>query len=654
MDQLTKFLASLAALAGAGSYQPLPPVGSQAGGQPVAPRVCTTGYVTDIYGRSGDVIDNLGMKCSDGTDLGTIGGAGGNPFAIRNADGFSTINVLPGNTMLNRNSYAYTLHQIAAIADDDTTIRTGNNPAPGQILTCPSGQKIVGFAGRSRQYVDSLTVLCGHRFARRPAFDQSALLKASYGIGYLKKNVLGIIRRSIGTSFIVNDQLFQGDPAPGLIKELSITYLDASGQQKTATFQEGRLIALSSLHSLDTQSAPLDERAIKNNAENPMPAYNYTKDAYTIQVRPNEIKFIRNNEPPILKGSPEFADLKNKMGTDTILDAAERGLNEPILFLQAAGFPIDMKGEDHQTALMKASAKGNAKAVKLLLSLGADPLARNQNGQTAVSLVSNEAVRKIFATYAKLQSAKHQQSLRGVAQKIISGETTVTGQEPAGQTIKEFNAAISQQPIVSQEVAKKMLFSATTNNRPDLVAAVINSKIHPDLDVKDSNDDNNTALMKAAINGYVDIADPLLKAGANANEKNKFGYTALSFAAKVGHARMVQNLIQAHADLNAVAQDGTTPLMLAIISGNGYPEIVRLLLNAGAHPNSRNSITKRTVLMEAAARNNMPVVQQLVAAGADVTLGSYDLAPDKHIFQGTVAAGEKERKERMAILSHID
>lgn len=129
------------------------PVGGS-GGSPVPARTCSSGYVTEIYGGAGQFVDRVGMKCSNGQDLGTMGGGGGAAYSFKNPRGFSGMDTRSGGA-------------VDAIKPLDTNGQSlgeagGNGGNPGS-LRCPQGQRIVGFAGRSGAYTDALQVSCAVR-----------------------------------------------------------------------------------------------------------------------------------------------------------------------------------------------------------------------------------------------------------------------------------------------------------------------------------------------------------------------------------------------------------------------------------------------------------------------------------------------------------
>eukprot|EP00397_Hematodinium_sp_SG-2012_P068637 GEMP01112619.1.p1 GENE.GEMP01112619.1~~GEMP01112619.1.p1 ORF type:complete len:109 (+),score=25.30 GEMP01112619.1:2-328(+) len=64
-------------------------------------------------------------------------------------------------------------------------------------------------------------------------------------------------------------------------------------------------------------------------------------------------------------------------------------------------------------------------------------------------------------------------------------------------------------------------------------------------DINRANDFDNTALILAAREGRVEIAETLIATGADINRTNIFWDTALAYATEYGHADIAQMLINA-------------------------------------------------------------------------------------------------------------
>jgi ankyrin repeat protein len=92
---------------------------------------------------------------------------------------------------------------------------------------------------------------------------------------------------------------------------------------------------------------------------------------------------------------------------------------------------------------------------------------------------------------------------------------------------------------------------------------------------------------------------------------------ALSAAAQAKDWALVQLLLDKGADVNAIATGGQTALFHAAAQGNA--EMVRVLLARGAHVDKRGLLQPLTPIMAAVGGVHEPVVEQLIAAKADLS-----------------------------------
>jgi uncharacterized protein len=85
----------------------------------------------------------------------------------------------------------------------------------------------------------------------------------------------------------------------------------------------------------------------------------------------------------------------------------------------------------------------------------------------------------------------------------------------------------------------------------------------------------------------------LLSAGAdpNAQDSSKYGYTPLIYAASLGQTEKARVLFDCGAEVNATNKAGQTALHLAVY----HPEIIPLLLSAGANPSVRDDYRETPV-----------------------------------------------------------
>ena len=110
----------------------------------------------------------------------------------------------------------------------------------------------------------------------------------------------------------------------------------------------------------------------------------------------------------------------------------------------------------------------------------------------------------------------------------------------------------------------------------------------PALKVDQTNPQGETALMLAAIKGYLDLARALVAKDADVN---KTGWTPLHYAASgTGDQQpaMLALLLEQHAYIDAGSPNGSTPLMLAAQYGTRASAL--LLLEEGADPTIKNQL----------------------------------------------------------------
>lgn len=123
-------------------------------------------------------------------------------------------------------------------------------------------------------------------------------------------------------------------------------------------------------------------------------------------------------------------------------------------------------------------------------------------------------------------------------------------------------------------------------------------------------------LTAAAAAGNVDEIRRLVAAGTSPNALDESGQTALGVAARAGQVAAIAALVEAGADVNLIDQRTTRwpPLVHALHKRQN--EAALALLAAGAQPDPVLWAGARP-LMFAAAYGDLPLVQELLARGAD-------------------------------------
>ena len=130
----------------------------------------------------------------------------------------------------------------------------------------------------------------------------------------------------------------------------------------------------------------------------------------------------------------------------------------------------------------------------------------------------------------------------------------------------------------------------------------------PKTDVNILNAKDESLLMLAALKGHQQLAEKLVKRGADVN---KTGWAPLHYAASAGNVPIIAMLIENSAYIDAESPNGTTPLMMAAMYGT--PEAVKLLLHEGADPTLKN-VQGLTALQFAERAVRPDAVEMLAAA----------------------------------------
>jgi uncharacterized protein len=274
--------------------------------------------------------------------------------------------------------------------------------------------------------------------------------------------------------------------------------------------------------------------------------------------------------------------------------------------------------------LVDAVVKGHVEMIEVLLHAGADLNQHDQLGRTALYVASEfgqvHTVRALLDASACIDgnargyhpTPLHVAASRGhtmIVQLLIDAGAEVDGGalHIIGHTSTPLQLALNAASAV-QETSLALLnaganvFADSTELGPPLVIAVkhrLENLVRILLDVpganvnqKPTSHDWLPALHTAVREGYGEIAEMLINAGASVNmEVSGDCPTPLHIAARCGHTTIAQMLIDAgaHVDSDAPRTIGrSTPLQVALNAASaacGYPveEAILVLLNAGAN-----------------------------------------------------------------------
>jgi uncharacterized protein len=118
----------------------------------------------------------------------------------------------------------------------------------------------------------------------------------------------------------------------------------------------------------------------------------------------------------------------------------------------------------------------------------------------------------------------------------------------------------------------------------------------------------------AVLNDRAKVDALLARDRSLVHARDRFGFTALHGVAGEHHSAMARLLIARGADVNARNDEGITPLHLA-----AWPEIVDVLIQAGAQLEARDKQSRTPLMVNAADPGKLDAMQALLRHGVDVS-----------------------------------
>lgn len=182
--------------------------------------------------------------------------------------------------------------------------------------------------------------------------------------------------------------------------------------------------------------------------------------------------------------------------------------------------------------------------------------------------------RLLAAILLLLAAAAARADLLGDMQQAVKGGNFEAVQEFLGRGF-DANATDAD--------GNSLLMLAVKEGHGDIARALVDAGAQVDA----RNRYGDTPLMLAALKGNKDLTLYLLDKGAALKQT---GWAPLLYASYNGHAEIAEILLRRGADPNERAPNGTTPLMLAAKSGSA--ELVDVLLRHGANPSLKNDDNK--------------------------------------------------------------
>uniref|UniRef100_A0A8C1VRE8 Ankyrin repeat and KH domain containing 1 n=1 Tax=Cyprinus carpio TaxID=7962 RepID=A0A8C1VRE8_CYPCA len=309
----------------------------------------------------------------------------------------------------------------------------------------------------------------------------------------------------------------------------------------------------------------------------------------------------------LLSSAADGADLRTvdpetQARLEALLEAA--GHLDMVRFLLEAGADQEHKTDEMHTALMEACMDGHVEVARLLLDSGAQVNMPADSFESPLTLAACGGHVELAALLIERGANLEEVNDEGYTPLM---EAAREGHEEMVALLLAQGANINAQTEETQETALTLACCGGFLEVADFLI-----KAGADIELGCS-----TPLMEAAQEGHLELVKYLLAAGANVHATTATGDTALTYACENGHTDVADVLLQTGADLEHESEGGRTPLMKAARAGHLCT--VQFLISKGANVNRATANNDHTVVSLACAGGHLAVVELLLAHGADPT-----------------------------------
>lgn len=302
-----------------------------------------------------------------------------------------------------------------------------------------------------------------------------------------------------------------------------------------------------------------------------------------------------------LIGAGANVNLANREGATPMYLASLHGSAGMIEKLLKAGADVNQLGPEGETPLMLASRSGNLEAMRVLLDHHADVNAKDKlRGTTALMWAVDqshpEAVQLLIqnganvAAQTDIDTRNARNNLANTVTQRLHGAFGALGHRGPGNDGTSASGNPSTAPGAKRGAAASK--TAPASEAEDFTSFFRRPA------KKDGG--GLTALVYAAREDCLQCAKILVEAGADVNQRTKYGWTALLTATQNRHYKLAEYLLDHGANPNIPNNGGWTPLYLATdnrnIEGGDYPvrtpdmdhlDYIKLLIAKGANVNAR-------------------------------------------------------------------
>lgn len=226
-------------------------------------------------------------------------------------------------------------------------------------------------------------------------------------------------------------------------------------------------------------------------------------------------------------------------------------------------------------------------------------------------------------TAYKLVHAFQSEGINCTLDWLINGNDNLPGLSLTVHHRQLLSLAVQQEQIHQLNIK---FFSALAQGRYHQVVSLIEDyqldlRRYEGSYIKPYDNNHNSPLHLAALNGYEEILKFLIKKNANINSKNRNNETALHLSILCGYENIFTLLVNANADLKIVDNDGDSFLAWAVYKG--HLNIMKKLIQLNLNVNAENK-WGHTPLHWAAHQGFVELAKLLISSGADINIKNHE------------------------------
>ncbi|KAJ5724453.1 hypothetical protein N7493_006181 [Penicillium malachiteum] len=335
-----------------------------------------------------------------------------------------------------------------------------------------------------------------------------------------------------------------------------------------------------------------------------------------------------------------WADLLEEV--HVLFTACAWGFRGVIQEALSAGFNLDERNDDGETALAVAASFNDIKIMKLLLESGADVNAiGSKGGYTPLHHGSAPWCQEQSVQAVKLLIDHGADVTKGIEGPINDQWTplhlaTCRGFEQIVRLLLDKGAEVNGKTKRGSTALHLALHDKAT-----IAQLLLDYGADPTLEDKNG----QTPLKVAAANGYEDMVKFLLKYQSLESDAKKWTQQAQFYnAVREGDEATVRVLLEDGIDMNMKSVRGEYPLHWAM--HRGHQGVASLLLEKGADINAKDKFGETALLLACKARDE-ETMRFLLDNGADMNIKNDERAGGYTVLSFATAAGESQIVEML-------